>query len=111
MGVLAARQVVFDGALQIRARDLEDERIKAALARKGGPASGNFRKPNINLFRYLNMRCTMSAPLRQDAPTARCRCMAAFSTKTGEAQTGLRRHDTTPAEFVAFLTKHRDQRT
>jgi hypothetical protein len=36
-GVLAANQVVFDAPWQIRALDLQDERVKAALARKGRP--------------------------------------------------------------------------
>jgi excisionase family DNA binding protein len=36
-GVLPAEQVVFDAPWQIRARDLEDERVTAALARKGRP--------------------------------------------------------------------------
>jgi DNA invertase Pin-like site-specific DNA recombinase len=36
-GVLPAEQVVFDAPWQIRARDLQDERVTAALARKGRP--------------------------------------------------------------------------
>ena len=36
-GVLPAEQVVFDAPWQIRAHDLEDERVRAALARKGRP--------------------------------------------------------------------------
>jgi len=36
-GVLPAEQVVFDAPWQIRVRDLQDERVIAALARKGGP--------------------------------------------------------------------------
>lgn len=36
-GVLAAKQVVFDAPWQIRALDLQEERVKAALARKGRP--------------------------------------------------------------------------
>jgi hypothetical protein len=36
-GILAADQVVPDAPYQIRARDLQDERVTAALARKGRP--------------------------------------------------------------------------
>ena len=36
-GVLPAQQVVFDAPWQIRASDLQDERVKVALARKGSP--------------------------------------------------------------------------
>ena len=36
-GALPAEQVVFDAPWQIRAHDLEDERVRAALARKGRP--------------------------------------------------------------------------
>jgi excisionase family DNA binding protein len=36
-GVLPAEQVVFDAPWQIRAHDLEDERVRVALARKGRP--------------------------------------------------------------------------
>lgn len=36
-GALPAQQVVFDAPWQIRASDLQDERVKAALARKGRP--------------------------------------------------------------------------
>jgi hypothetical protein len=36
-GVLPAQQVVFDAPWQIRARNLQDERVMAALARKGRP--------------------------------------------------------------------------
>ncbi len=36
-GILPAKQVLFDAPWQIRALDLQDERIKAALARKGRP--------------------------------------------------------------------------
>jgi hypothetical protein len=36
-GVLPAKQVVFDAPWQIRALDLQEERVKAALARKGRP--------------------------------------------------------------------------
>ena len=36
-GVLPAKQVVFDAPWQIRAQDLQEERVKVALARKGRP--------------------------------------------------------------------------
>jgi excisionase family DNA binding protein len=36
-GVLPAQQVVFDAPWQIRASDLQSERVKIALARKGSP--------------------------------------------------------------------------
>jgi hypothetical protein len=36
-GVLPAEQVVFDAPWQIRARDLQDQRVSAALAQKGRP--------------------------------------------------------------------------
>jgi excisionase family DNA binding protein len=36
-GVLPAQQVVFDAPYQIRASDLENERVTAAIARKGRP--------------------------------------------------------------------------
>jgi ribosomal protein L19E len=36
-GVLPEKQVVFDAPWQIRALDLQEERDKAALARKGRP--------------------------------------------------------------------------
>jgi excisionase family DNA binding protein len=36
-GVLPAQQVVFDAPWQIRASDLQNERVKVALARKGSP--------------------------------------------------------------------------
>jgi excisionase family DNA binding protein len=36
-GVLPAQQVVFDAPWQIRASDLQDDRVKVALARKGSP--------------------------------------------------------------------------
>jgi hypothetical protein len=36
-GVLPAKQVVFDAPWQIRAIDLQEERVKSALARKGRP--------------------------------------------------------------------------
>jgi excisionase family DNA binding protein len=39
-GVLPAEQVVFDAPYQIRASDLQDERVTAALSRKGRPCRG-----------------------------------------------------------------------
>jgi len=51
-GILAAGQVVPDAPYQIRASDLQDERVISALLRKG------------RVFRHLNMRCTMNAPLQ-----------------------------------------------
>ena len=40
-GILAAEQVVSDAPYQIRASDLLDERVTAAIARKGRPCRPN----------------------------------------------------------------------
>jgi excisionase family DNA binding protein len=45
-GILPAEQVVFDAPYQIRASDLQNERVTAALSRKGRPCRGASENQN-----------------------------------------------------------------
>ena len=60
-GVLAAEQVVPDAPYQIRASDLQNQKVVDELARKARPSCQN-GKPAFNVFRYLKKRCTMTPP-------------------------------------------------
>ena len=60
-GILPAEQVVPGAPYQIRACDLQDERMTAAIGRKARPCRIDLRKPTYNVYRHLREGCTMNA--------------------------------------------------
>ena len=64
-GVLAAEQVVPDAPYQIRASDLQSQKIVDALAPESSPMSCQNRKPAFDVFRYLKKRCTITPRLHR----------------------------------------------
>jgi hypothetical protein len=62
--VLAAEQVVPGAPYQIRASDLQDERVVAAVKRTGRPCRDDPEKPTSNVYRHLKKRGTMNASAR-----------------------------------------------
>ena len=62
-GVLAAEQVVPGAPYQIRATDLHDERVTAAIGRTGRPCRVD-HETNSNVYRHLKKGSTMNAASR-----------------------------------------------
>ena len=60
-GILPAEQVVPGAPYQIRAGDLHDERVVAAIARTGRPCRVASEEPTSNVYRHLKKRGTMNA--------------------------------------------------
>ena len=72
--VLAAEQVVRGAPYQIKASDLLDERVAAALRQNGLPVSRRAGKPNLNVLRHLKKGHTMNPSSPRRAALARPRC-------------------------------------
>jgi excisionase family DNA binding protein len=61
-GILPAEQVVPGAPYQIRASDLQHERVTAAIARTADPC--RVRQPTCNAWRHLREGCRMNASSR-----------------------------------------------